>query len=120
MQPARVEEFLLFDLAFPRSVALCVRDIHELALTLAAQIGQADARWAKGPLSALRAVARSAIDEVMATGLHEFLDRIQRHLIALTDELDAGRSAIAIDRGLCRYRSASGSATPLSTAAGGR
>jgi uncharacterized alpha-E superfamily protein len=90
MQPAKVAEFLLFDLAFPRSVALCVREIDELALALAAQIGQRDPPWAAGPLSALRQVARTTIDEVMGAGLHEFLDQIQGHLIALTDELGAG------------------------------
>ncbi len=90
MQPARVAGFLLFDLAFPRSVALCIRQIDELALALAALIGQDDPPWTMGPLSALRQVARTTIDDVMAAGLHDFLDQIQRHLIALTDELAAG------------------------------
>jgi uncharacterized alpha-E superfamily protein len=91
MQPAKVAEFLLFDLAFPRSVALCIREIDELALAFAARAGQDDPPWAMGALSTLRAIARSTtIEDVMATGLHEFLDQIQRHLIALTDDLGDG------------------------------
>jgi uncharacterized alpha-E superfamily protein len=91
MQPARVAEFLLFDLAFPRSVALCIREIDELALALAAGIGREDPPWTAGALPILRKVARdTTIEDVMATGLHEFLDQIQGHLIALTDALGAG------------------------------
>ena len=91
MQPAKVAEFLLFDLAFPRSVALCIRAIDELALAFAARIGQDDPPWAMGALATLRAVARdTTIEDVMATGLHEFLDQIQRHLIVFTDELGDG------------------------------
>ena len=46
-------------------------------------------RWSAGPPRALIR-ARSSVDkvrDVMATGLHEFLDQIQRHLTDLTDEL---------------------------------
>ncbi len=91
MQPAKVAEFLLFDLAFPRSVGLCIRAIDELALALAARIGQDDPPWTMGALSTLRGIARNTtIEDVMATGLHEFLDQIQGHLIALTDDLGDG------------------------------
>lgn len=91
MQPAKVAEFLLFDLAFPRSVGLCIRAIDELAQAFAARIGQDDPPWALGALSTLRDVARdTTIEDVMATGLHEFLDQIQRHLIVFTDELGDG------------------------------
>ena len=44
-----------------------------------------------GALSTLRGIARNTtIEDVMATGLHEFLDQIQGHLIALTDDLGDG------------------------------
>jgi uncharacterized alpha-E superfamily protein len=88
MQPAKVAEFLLFDLAFPRSVALCVRELDEAVGELARRIGASDTPIPTGTLETLRRIGgESTIDSVLAAGLHEFLDQIQRHLITLTDEL---------------------------------
>jgi uncharacterized alpha-E superfamily protein len=88
MQPAKVAEFLLFDLAFPRSVALCVRELDALIAALAALIGETDTPMPTGTLETLRRIGReSSIDAVLQGGLHEFLDQLQRHLIALNDEL---------------------------------
>jgi uncharacterized alpha-E superfamily protein len=68
--------FLLFDPGFPRSVAVCLREVDELFGGLAS-------------LADLRAAtARSSeIDEVVASGLHDFLDQLQRQLIRLSDDL---------------------------------
>jgi len=88
MQPAKVAEFLLFDLAFPRSVALCVRELDALIAALAALIGETDTPMPTGTLEKLQGVGReSSIEAVLEGGLHEFLDQLQRHLIALNDEL---------------------------------
>ncbi len=88
MQPAKVAEFLLFDLAFPRSVALCVRELDEALGQLARRIGRSDTPIPTGTLETLRKIgSESTIDSVLTAGLHEFLDQIQRHLITLTDEL---------------------------------
>jgi uncharacterized alpha-E superfamily protein len=88
MQPARVAEFLLFDLAFPRSVALCARELDRLIAALAALIGETDTPMPTGTLERLRSIGReSSIEAVLEGGLHEFLDQLQRHLITLTDEL---------------------------------
>jgi uncharacterized alpha-E superfamily protein len=90
MQPAKVAEFLLFDLAFPRSVALCIRELDALVERLAALIGRSDAPMPTETLRTLRRIGtETGIDDVLASGLHEFLDQIQRHLITLTDELSA-------------------------------
>lgn len=88
MQPAKVAEFLLFDLAFPRSVALCARELDGLIAALAALIGETETPMPTGTLETLRRIGReSSIEAVLEGGLHEFLDQLQRHLTALTDEL---------------------------------
>lgn len=88
MQPAKVAEFLLFDLAFPRSVALCARELDGLIAALAALIGETETPMPTGTLETLRRIGReSSIEAVLEGGLHEYLDQLQRHLTALTDEL---------------------------------
>jgi uncharacterized alpha-E superfamily protein len=88
MQPAHVAGFLLFDLAFPRSVALCVRELDAALTELRARIGASDTPIPDATLAVLRRIGgESTIDGVLSAGLHEFLDQIQRHLITLTDEL---------------------------------
>ena len=88
MQPAKVAEFLLFDFAFPRSVALCIRELAELVEELAALLGASDPPMPTETLRTLRRIgSETGIDDVLASGLHEFLDQIQRRLITLTDEL---------------------------------
>lgn len=88
MDPARVAGFLLLDPCFPRSVAVCVRQVDELFRGLLA-LPEIEGHGMPPPaLDALRAaVARGEIEEVLSAGLHDFLDQIQRHLIDLTDSL---------------------------------
>jgi uncharacterized alpha-E superfamily protein len=88
MEPAKVAGFLLFDPGFPRSVAVCVREIDELfrGLTSLAELSGAPARM--GALEGLRQVGeRTDVDEVLTSGLHEFLDQLQLQLIRLTNDL---------------------------------
>ena len=88
MQPAKVAEFLLFDLAFPRSVALCIQELDQLIGRLALLIGETDTPIPTGTLEKLRRIGTEiGIDDVLASGLHEFLDQIQADLITLTDQL---------------------------------
>ena len=88
MQPAKVAEFLLFDLAFPRSVALCIRELDQLIGRLALLIGETDTPIATETLRTLRRIGSEiGIDEVLASGLHEFLDQLQIDLSRLTDQL---------------------------------
>jgi uncharacterized alpha-E superfamily protein len=88
MQPSRVAGFLLFDDSFPRSVVVCVR---EAAVLFKELVGRPELRQvgvASATLTTLeRLCAQGDIDGVLESGLHEFLDQLQRHLIALTDEL---------------------------------
>jgi len=88
MQPAKVAEFLLFDLAFPRSVALCIRELDQLIGRLAPLIGETDSPIATETLRSLRRIGSEiGIVEVLASGLHEFLDQLQADLSTLTDQL---------------------------------
>jgi uncharacterized alpha-E superfamily protein len=88
MHPAKVADFLLFDRAFPRSVASCVREVDEMIRGLAEALDQSDPPWATEALSSLRAIsAEVTIEDVLGSGLHDFLDQVQQQLIALTDAL---------------------------------
>jgi uncharacterized alpha-E superfamily protein len=87
-QAQDVVTFLLADTAFPRSVLLCVREIeqhmHDLRMAYALPGMEA-------PLERVRALRASIVgrqaDQVIAHGLHLFLDGVQRDLIALAQEL---------------------------------
>jgi uncharacterized alpha-E superfamily protein len=88
MEPAKVAGFLLFDRGFPRSVAVCVREMDQLfrGLTSLEDLSGTAARL--GSLEGLRRAAQATdVNEVLTTGLHEFLDQLQLQLIALTNDL---------------------------------
>lgn len=88
MRPATVAGFLLFNNSFPRSVRVCVREIESLVIRLRDDEHLAAADNVIRALTAARIATESiAIDQVLEGGLHEFLDGIQRHLIATTDEV---------------------------------
>ena len=86
--PADVVAFLLTDMAFPRSVALCVEQMEWL-------LGQLRGRYKlRGTVPALERVEElragllgRPIERVIADGLHEFLDGVQRDLILLAAEI---------------------------------
>jgi uncharacterized alpha-E superfamily protein len=88
MEPAKVAGFLLFDPGFPRSVAVCVREMDELFRGLIPLLDLADTPARLGALEGLRrAAAGTDVNQVLTTGLHEFLDQLQLQLIALTNDL---------------------------------
>lgn len=90
ISPARVAGFLLLDDRFPRSVALCVREAGALLSGLHLRHGLRGGTDAAEELDRLRALlAELPIREILDRGLHEFLDMIQRQLIAVTDDLAA-------------------------------
>jgi uncharacterized alpha-E superfamily protein len=87
--PARVVGFLLLDPRFPRSVALCVGEAGALLGSLRSRHGLRGAADAAEELDRLRAVLSGGLplSEILRKGLHEFLDMLQRQLIAVTDDL---------------------------------
>lgn len=84
----RVAEMLIFERAFPRSLAFCVRALGE-HFRRAAALSPPPARLpAERVLSLLELdLGALSIDRVLATGLHEFLDDFQSRLIALQTAL---------------------------------
>jgi uncharacterized alpha-E superfamily protein len=91
MHPHRVAEFLLFNDRFPRSVQLCIARAGALITQLKSRYGLAGGNAALERLDEMQAVlAGRPIEQVIAAGLHEFLDWQQRQIIALTADLGRG------------------------------
>jgi uncharacterized alpha-E superfamily protein len=86
--PADVVAFLLRDSSFPRSVALCVEQMED-------HLGQLRSRYGlRGTVAALERVEElragllgRPIEKIIADGLHNFLDGVQRDLIMLGAEI---------------------------------
>jgi uncharacterized alpha-E superfamily protein len=86
--PARVAGFLLLNQAFPRSVHHCVRETGRLLGEVKSRYALRGANDAAEELDRLRAVLGTlTISAILSEGLHEFLDLIQRQLIAITRDL---------------------------------
>lgn len=88
ISPERVAEFLLLDREFPRSVQFC---LHLADLSLRMITGtQADtfsnpAEQLLGRLGSM--LAYSGIEEIVAAGLHEFLDQLQSDINRVDDAI---------------------------------
>ena len=95
LTPARVAAFLLFNPAFPRSVHLCLREIENALSELKSRYALRGGNDVAEGLDQLRAILASrSIEEVIAGGLHEFIDFLQRYLIAITVRLRRRFSAM--------------------------
>jgi len=90
LTPARVAAFLLFNPAFPRSVHLCLREIENALTELKSRYALRSGNDVAEGLDQLRAILASrSIEEVIAGGLHQFIDFLQRFLVAITVRLSA-------------------------------
>ncbi len=88
--PSRVAGFLLLNPSFPRSVFLCVQEVEGLLTELKRKHSLRGGTDAAEELDWLRALLGSlTVTEILRQGLHEFLDLIQSHLIAITRDLTA-------------------------------
>ena len=86
--PADVVAFLLADTAFPRSVLLCVGQMEWLMGQLRGRYGLRGTVPALERIEELRAALLGRqVEEIIAQGLHQFLDAIQRDLILLAAEI---------------------------------
>ncbi len=88
MTPGSVAGFLLMNRAFPRSVTLCVRQIEFYLGQLSSSYGLRGTHAAQERLDGLRAALMDqTINQILARGLHEFLDWVQLQLIGLQDAM---------------------------------
>jgi uncharacterized alpha-E superfamily protein len=88
--PAGVAGFLLLHLRFPRAVAFCVSEANRVLGILRSRHELSGGAAAAESLGALNAsLGALTIDEIIASGLHEFLDQVQSQLIAATNDLAA-------------------------------
>lgn len=88
MSPSTVAAFLLFDPSFQRSVAVCIEIVDEMFTRLSSLVASSDIGHGAQSLATLRIIGKeTSIEQVIVTGLHEFLDRLQQHIISLNDEL---------------------------------
>jgi uncharacterized alpha-E superfamily protein len=86
--PADVVDFLLSDMAFPRSVALCLEEIEGCLTQLRTRHSLRGTAPALERVEDLRAaLALRPVDRVISGGLHDFLDGVQRDLIRLAGEI---------------------------------
>jgi uncharacterized alpha-E superfamily protein len=86
--PADVVTFLLTDAAFPRSVTLCVTQMEWHLGQLRSTYGLRGTVPALERIEELRAgLGARPVHEVIAEGLHDFLDAVQRDLILLAGEI---------------------------------
>ncbi len=87
---ARVADFLLFNPAFPRPVYLCIHEVETALAELKSRYQLRGGNDISEALDQLRSIlAARSIDEILGTGLHEFVDFLQRYLIVITDRLAA-------------------------------
>lgn len=83
MSPTTVAGFILFDPHFPRSLKHCVEGIRT---TLERLLQRDELRQVEFPMEALQglgAMAARTPEDVIAAGLHEFLDEVQIKLLEL-------------------------------------
>lgn len=91
MSPASVAGFLIFNNAFPRSLAVCIASIDEIVVRLRQRYGLRAGNRTLEILDGIRGtLANRSIEMVLGGGLHEFLDWIQLQLISVNNDL--GRS----------------------------
>jgi uncharacterized alpha-E superfamily protein len=86
--PQDVVAFLLTETAFPRSVALCVEQMEWLLGQLRGRYGLRGTVPALERIEELRAgLTGRPVARIIADGLHQFLDGVQRDLILLAGEI---------------------------------
>ena len=93
VEPARVVEFLLLNAQFPQSVRFSLRQAWEALRALSSDDGDADVpRFAAS--SATRALGlltaqleHATVDEIIESGLQEYLNGVQRDLARVTDHV---------------------------------
>lgn len=88
ISPDAVAGFLLLDRDFPRSIQFCLARADESLRAISGSPPGTFSNPAEQLLGRLRSMlAYSGIDEIVAAGLHEFLDLLQTDLNRIDDEI---------------------------------
>jgi uncharacterized alpha-E superfamily protein len=87
MTPTTVAGFVLLDPYFPRSIPHCVRYIEQNLEDLLSHNELQHVEFAHEHLALLKELAGRTSEQVLATGLHEFIDDVQIALIALSQQI---------------------------------
>ncbi len=82
MTPLTVAGFILFDPRFPRSIRNCVAEIRQTVERLLSQDELREVEFPMASIESLELLAGRTPEDVVGSGLHEFLDDIQ---VALLD-----------------------------------
>jgi uncharacterized alpha-E superfamily protein len=88
MTPSAVAGFMLYNESFPRSVTTCVRQIDGLLVRLKSRYILKGGSKAMERVDEIQAALHSrSIEDVIKSGLHEYLDWLQLHLNDVTQEI---------------------------------
>lgn len=89
LDPVKIIEYLLLDETFPRSAACCVGEVQSALRTLhASQSTDGTMPDTLRLVGRLRAeLAYAEIGEILSTGLHEYIDRLQTRMIGVGDAI---------------------------------
>jgi len=88
MTPAAVAGFMLYNESFPRSVTTCVRQIDGLLVRLKSRYILKGGSKAMERVDEIQAALHSRpVEDVIKSGLHEYLDWLQLHLNDVTQEI---------------------------------
>ena len=86
--PERLVGFLVLDMKFPRSVRHCVAEAEEAVRAISETPGSSFRNRAEQVLGRLRSwLDYMHVDEIMAEGVHEFIDVLQIKLDAASDAI---------------------------------
>jgi uncharacterized alpha-E superfamily protein len=87
MTPAAVAGFMLQNSSFPRSVSACVRHMYDVLSRLRSTYGLRGGNLAMERMDQIQAALDGrTIHDIIAGGLHEFLDWLQLRLSDITNE----------------------------------
>ena len=88
MTPETVAGFVLLDPGFPRSIRSCAREIRNIVDKLIRREELCAVSFPQYNLDELDMLSRWAPSEVVAYGLHEYVDRVQLTLIDLSAQVE--------------------------------
>jgi uncharacterized alpha-E superfamily protein len=88
MTPKTVAGFILLDPNFPRSITSCMREIRSTLATLMSRDELRGVNFSMECIDELNALAGWSPHDVLAHGLHEYIDKVQLALLALGEQID--------------------------------